>query len=154
MKQIIQVNQFSFSSYINIYIVILGWSPKIFDIINELIIANENQHNPSIVILAPKDRIEMQEIISQKIDENKNTKIICRNGDPMSIHDLNILSPNHARSIIILAPLNDNPDVSVIKTILAITNNPQRLKSKFHIVAEIKERNNIEVARIAGRIFD
>ncbi len=96
----------------------------------------------------------MQEIISQKIDENKNTKIICRNGDPMSVHDLNILSPNHARSIIILAPLNDNPDVSVIKTILAITNNPQRLKTKFHIVAEIKERNNIEVARIAGRIFD
>ncbi|CAF1346386.1 unnamed protein product [Adineta steineri] len=130
--------------------IILGWSSKIFDIINELIIANENQHNPSIVILASKDRIEMQEIISQKIDENKNTKIICRNGDPMSIHDLNILSPNNARSIIILAPFNDNPDVSVIKTILAITNNPQRTKQKFHIVAEIKERNNIEVARIAG----
>ncbi|CAF2118027.1 unnamed protein product [Rotaria magnacalcarata] len=130
--------------------IILGWSSKIFDIINELVLANENQHNPSIVILAPKDRIEMQEIISQKIDGNKNTKIICRNGDPMSIHDLNILSPNNARSIIILAPLNDNPDVSVIKTILAITNNPQRTKLKFHIVAEIKERNNIEVARIAG----
>lgn len=92
----------------------------------------------------------MQEIISQKINGNKNTKIICRNGDPMSIHDLNILSPDDARSIIILAPSNDNPDVSVIKTILAITNNPQRTKIKFHIVAEIKERSNIEVARIAG----
>jgi len=95
----------------------------------------------------------MQEIISQKIDGHKNTKIICRNGDPMSIHDLNILSPNNARSIIILAPLNDNPDVSVIKSILAITNNPQRTKLKFHIVAEIKQRNNLEVARIAGQRF-
>ena len=133
-------------------IVILGWSAKIFDIINELIIANENQHHPSIVILASKDRIEMQEIIAQKIDrKNHNTRIICRSGDPMSIDDLNILSPNHARSIIILAPSNDNPDVSVIKTILAITNNPRRSTSKFHIVAEIKERNNIEVARIAGK---
>ena len=131
--------------------VILGWSSKIFDIINELIIANESQHNPSIVILAPKDRLEMQEIITQKIHGRKNTKIICRNGDPMSIDDLNILSPNHARSIIILAPSNDNPDVSVIKTILAITNNPQRRKIRFHIVAEIQQRNNIEVARIAGR---
>ncbi|CAF1465616.1 unnamed protein product, partial [Rotaria sordida] len=28
--------------------IILGWSPKIFDIINELIITNENQRNPSI----------------------------------------------------------------------------------------------------------
>lgn len=131
--------------------VILGWSSKIFDIINELIIANESQHNPSIVILAPKDRLEMQEILTQKIPRRKNTKIICRNGDPMSIDDLNILSPNNARSIIILAPSNPNPDVSVIKTILAITNNPQRKKIRFHIVAEIQQRNNIEVARIAGR---
>ncbi|CAF1168663.1 unnamed protein product [Adineta ricciae] len=131
--------------------IILGWSAKIFDIINELIIANENQSNPSIVVLASKDRIEMQEIISQKIDrKHHNTRIICRNGDPMCIHDLNILSPNQARSIIVLAPTNDNPDVSVIKTILAITNNPQRTKSKFHIVAEIRQRSNIEVARIAG----
>lgn len=134
--------------------VILGWSSKIFDIINELVIANENQHHPSIVILAPKDRLEMQEIISQKINGRKNTKIICRNGDPMSIHDINILSPNHARSIIILAPGNDNPDVSVIKTILAITNNPRRTKIRFHIVAEIQQRNNIEVARIAGRAIE
>lgn len=93
----------------------------------------------------------MQEILSQKIIERKNTKIICRTGDPMSIDDLNILSPNSSRSIIILAPLNNNPDVSVIKTILAITNNPKRSKLKFHIVAEIKQRHNIEVARIAGR---
>lgn len=140
-----------FDVHLLIISVILGWSSKIFDIINELIIANESQHNPSIVILAPKDRLEMQEIITQKIHGRKNTKIICRNGDPMSIDDLNILSPNHARSIIILAPSNDNPDVSVIKTILAITNNPQRRKIRFHIVAEIQQRNNIEVARIAGR---
>lgn len=132
-------------------LVILGWSPKIFDIINELIVANENQRNPSIVVLAPNDRIDMQELIAQKLGKtSRNTRIICRSGDPMCIDDLNIVSPNHARSIIILAPSNENPDVGVIKTILAITNNPQRGASKFHIVAEIKERNNIEVARIAG----
>ncbi|CAF0910602.1 unnamed protein product [Didymodactylos carnosus] len=130
--------------------IILGWSPKIFDILHELILANENQRHPLVVILAQKDRIEMQEIIARKIENHKNTRIICRNGDPMSIHDLNIVSPNHARSIIILAPQNNNPDVSVIKTILAITNNPTRTKIKFHIVAEIKERKNLEVALIAG----
>jgi hypothetical protein len=66
----------------------LPLATPLFDIINELVIANENQHNPSIVILALNDRIEMQEIISQKIDGRKNTKIICRNSDPISIHDL------------------------------------------------------------------
>jgi hypothetical protein len=60
------------------------------------------------------------------------------------------LSPNQARSIIILAPEINNPDVRIIKTILAIRNNPRRNNINFHIVAEIKERINLEVAMIAG----
>jgi hypothetical protein len=49
-----------------------------------------------------------------------------------------------------LAPEINNPDVRIIKTILAIRNNPQRNNISFHIVAEIKERMNLEVAMIAG----
>ncbi len=67
------------------YLVILGWSPKIFDIISELIIANENQRNSSIVILTSKDRSEVQYMIKNKINNSKNTRIIYRNGDPMSV---------------------------------------------------------------------
>ncbi len=67
------------------YLVILGWSPKIFDIINELIIANENQRSPAIVILTSKERTELQYMIKNKINNSKNTRIICRNGDPMSV---------------------------------------------------------------------
>ena len=66
-------------------LVILGWSPKIFDIINQLIIANENQRNPSIVILASKDHSEIQYMIEDQINNSKNTRIIYRNGDPMSV---------------------------------------------------------------------
>jgi hypothetical protein len=66
-------------------LVILGWSPKIFDIIDELIIANENQRNPAIVILTSRDRSEIQYMIKDKINNSKNTRIICRNGDPMSV---------------------------------------------------------------------
>ncbi|CAF0968613.1 unnamed protein product [Didymodactylos carnosus] len=126
------------------------WSPSIFDIIKELIIANESQRNPSIVILADKEREEMQDIIKDKVINYKNTRIICRNGDPMLINHINKLSPNKARSIIMLAPQTINPDVRVIKSILAIRNNPQRTKVNFHIVAEISERSNLDVALIAG----
>ncbi|CAF1473728.1 unnamed protein product [Adineta steineri] len=131
--------------------IILGWSPKIFDIIHELIIANESQRNPSIVILTSKERIEIQYLIKNKIHDTKNTRIIYRNGDPMSINDLNKLSINQARSVIILASeTNHNSDIRIIKTILAIRNNPQRNNINFHIVAEIKERINLEAAMIAG----
>ncbi|CAF1330598.1 unnamed protein product, partial [Didymodactylos carnosus] len=64
--------------------------------------------------------------------------------------DINKLGPNQARSIIILAPQTHSPDVRVIKTILAIRNNPQRNTTRFHIVAEISDRINLDVALIAG----
>ncbi|CAF4141133.1 unnamed protein product, partial [Rotaria sordida] len=97
-----------------------------------------------------KDRSEIQYIIQNKINDSKNTRIIYRNGDPTSINNLKKLSLNQARSIIILAPEINNPDVRVIKTILAIRNSPRRNNINFHVVAEIKERINLEAAMIAG----
>ena len=57
---------------------ILGWSSKVFTIISELVIANENQKNPRIVILADKDKVEMEDEIREKLEKLGNTKIIWR----------------------------------------------------------------------------
>lgn len=129
---------------------ILGWSEKIFPIISELIIANSNQKNPVIVILAQKDKVEMEEEISNRISDIKNTRIICRNGSSVDLHDLEIVNPHEAKSIIILAPEDNEPDISVIKTILAITNNPHKIHNSYHIVAEISDIKNKEVAEMIG----
>ncbi|MBU3713880.1 MAG: hypothetical protein FGM46_02925 [Ferruginibacter sp.] len=130
---------------------ILGWSSKIFTIISELIIANENQKKPRIVILADKDKVEMEDEIRMKIPKLKNTKIICRNGTPNNLDDLNIANPQQAKSIIILAAEEENSDPLTIKTILAITNNPNRKKDPYHIVAEVKNEKNIEAAKMIGK---
>ncbi len=130
---------------------ILGWSTKIFSIISELIIANENQKRPRIVVMADKDKVEMEDEIKSQIKNTKNTKIICRSGSPLNLQDMDIASPNEARSIIILSPENDNPDTYVIKTMLAVTNNPNRKESDYHIVAEIKVESNMEAAKLVGR---
>jgi voltage-gated potassium channel Kch len=130
---------------------ILGWSPKVFTIITELVIANENQKKPRIVILADKDKVEMEDEIREKIGDLKNTQIICRSGNPSDIDDLEIVNPHASRSIIILAPENNDPDAQTIKTILAITNNPNRREQPYHIVAEIKQERFMEVAKIIGK---
>lgn len=129
---------------------ILGWSEKIFPILSELIIANSNQKNPVIVILAQKDKVEMEEEIAGKIPDSKNTRIICRNGSTVDLTDLEIVNPHDAKSIIILAPDNNEPDISVIKSILALTNNPHRSKDSYHIVAEISDNKNKDVAEMIG----
>lgn len=129
---------------------ILGWSSKVFSIIGELIIANENQKNPRIVILADRDKVEMEDDIRAKFPDTRNTRVICRSGDPLDMDDLAVVDPHAARSIIVLAPATDNPDIHVIKSVLAITNNPHRRESSYHIVAEIREPHNLEAAHLVG----
>ncbi len=130
---------------------ILGWSSKVFTIISELVIANENQKRPRIVILADKDKVEMEDEIRDKIGDMKNTRVICRRGSPNDLVDLAIVNPQATRSIIVLAPEEGNPDPLTIKTILAITNNPERREAPYHIVAEIKDEKNLEVAKMVGK---
>jgi voltage-gated potassium channel Kch len=130
---------------------ILGWSPKIFAIISELVIANENRKNACIVILADKDKVEMEDEIRAKVKHLLNTRVVCRTGSPIDLSDLEIVNPQAARSIIVLSPEDDDPDSQVIKIILAITNHPDRRPEPYHIVAEIRNPRHMEIARMVGR---
>jgi ion channel POLLUX/CASTOR len=130
--------------------VILGWTRQVFDIIGEIVLANENQKRAHIVVLADRDKVEMEEEIRQRIPDTKTTRIICRSGSPLELGDLATTSVHASRSVIILAPETDDPDTEVIKTLLAITNDPQRRPEPYRIVAEIREPRNVDVARLAS----
>lgn len=130
---------------------ILGWSEKIFSILTEIIEANSNQKNPSIVILANRDKEEMDDIIRQRIPNTKNTRIIVRSGSPLSPSAVDVVTPNEARAIIVLAGDDEQTDTHVIKSVLALTNGKNRKKDAYNIVAELKDPKNIEAAELVGR---
>ena len=130
--------------------VILGWSEQVFTILSELALANENQKNASIVILAEKDKIEMEDEIRDRVGKTGRTRIICRTGSPIEMSDLQIVSLNTAKAIVVLSPESDDPDSEVIKTILAIRHFPARRSEPFHIVAELRDPKNIEIAKVVG----
>ena len=130
---------------------ILGWSPQVFTILSELMIANENQKNARVVILADKDKVEMEDEIRQKIETKGSTRIICRSGNPIDLTDLEIGSPHTAKSIIILPPEGNDPDTAVIKAILALTNNSHRRADPYHIVTQIRDPKNMEVVKMVGQ---
>ena len=129
---------------------ILGWSEKVFSIISEIIEANENQKKSSIVILADRDKGEMEDDIRGKIEDFKNTKLIVRSGSPLESTNIVLVNPNEARSIIVLAGTEDNADTYVIKSVLALTNGKNRKESPYAIVAEIKDPKNMEAAELVG----
>jgi voltage-gated potassium channel Kch len=131
--------------------VILGWSPQIFTIISELVEANANQRQSCLVIMGDKDKVEMEDEIRDNVPNTRRTRVICRTGSPISLVDLDIVSLQTSRSIIILSPESDSPDADVIKTILAITNAANRRPEPYHIVAEIRDPRNMDVARMVGK---
>ncbi|PKM56564.1 MAG: potassium transporter TrkA [Firmicutes bacterium HGW-Firmicutes-3] len=126
--------------------IILGWSEQIFTIIEELIEANSNRKHACIVIMGNHDKSEMDDAIRERITDTKTTRIVTRQGNPIDIDDLEIVSLNTSRSIIIIP----EDDTRVIKTILAITNNPNKRSEPYNIVTVLRDPENVQVAQIAG----
>ena len=131
--------------------VILGWNPQIFNVISELVEANTNRkEGAAIVVMADQDKIEMEDAIRERVPDTKNTRIICRSGSPIDLTDIELVSPHAARSIILL-PEGDDPDSHVIKSVLALTNNPNRHEEPYHIVTQIRDPKNMDVIRMIGQ---
>ena len=134
----------------NNHTLILGWNTQIFTIVSELVLANESRKSGAvIVILADQDKIEMEDAINGRIPDTKNTRVICRSGNPIDLTDLEVSSPHTARSILILADGAD-PDTHIIKSVLAITNNPNRRAEPYHIVTQIRDPKNLDVVKMLG----
>ncbi len=136
----------------NGHTVILGWDEHILTIMSELAVANQNQprSRSCIAVLAQRDKVVMEDEIREIAAGLGHTRVVCRSGDPLNHHDLEIVSLNTARAVIVLAPDDDDPDASVIKTVLAIVNNPERRPQPYHIVAEIHDPANMEAAQLVG----
>lgn len=128
--------------------VILGWSESIFTIVRELTIANESRRKPVVVVLADRDKVEMEDDLRAKVGDFRGTRVVCRSGSPMDIDDLRLSSHLTARSVILLAPEDsEDPDSEVIKTLLALTHSGP---DGPRIVAEIRNPTNLEAARLVG----
>ena len=129
---------------------ILGWNSRIDSIIKELAIANQFRRRARIVVLAQRDKVEMDDHV-RELGELGGTKVICRTGDPKNATDLVLVSPDDARSMIVLTPEDSAyPDAEAIKVVLALIHNPQRGRNDYSIVAELRDSANLDLARMVG----
>ncbi|MFC2144932.1 potassium transporter TrkA [Actinomycetota bacterium] len=126
--------------------VILGWNEMIYTIVEDLIEANKNQRKASIVIMGELDKVDMEDAIRDRIPDSANTRIVARQGNPIDITDLKMVNLKDSSSVIII----EDADTKVIKTILAIVNNPEKREKPYHIIAMLNEHKSIEAGKIAG----
>ncbi len=107
--------------------VILGWSDQVFTVVSELVEANRSRRRPTVVILAEKDKVSMEDRLRHRLETTRNTRVVCRTGSPLDLTDLEMVNLNGARSIIVLAPEGataEDADAYVLKTLLAINRGP------------------------------
>ena len=124
---------------------ILGWNEqRIIEILRELIIANESEKDACVVILADEDKEEMDDILRLRLSDTKTTRIVTRSGNVTTLANLDMVSIEQCKSVIILASCSDTSapdekavsDAMVIQTILATTGKA-REHEDFAVVAEI-----------------
>ncbi|WP_169984700.1 CASTOR/POLLUX-related putative ion channel [Microbispora sp. H10836] len=127
--------------------VILGWSEQLYTIVSELVKAHASQHGSVIAILADKDKPAMEDAIRARVGDTGRTRLVCRTGRPTEPTDLDLLSLNTARTIVVLSPEKDDPDAHVIKTLLALA---KRAGDHPPVVAAVASSRNMAAARLAG----
>ena len=120
---------------------ILGWSSRVFPILQQLAIANENVADPLVVIFSDQDREYMDDEIQSRVGEMGNTRVVTRTGDPTNPRDLERANINAARSIIIL-DADETGDATVVATVLAVRAVTEN--RKISIVAEIDELDHAD----------
>lgn len=133
------------------HILVLGWTPQVFTVISELVLANASRPGSCVVVLADKSKVEMEDELRERLGATGRTRLVCRTGDPASIDDLDLCSIQATRTVIVLPPDGPNPDAHVVKTLLAITNSPRRRPEPYHVVAAIQDPRNMDVARLVGK---
>ena len=103
------------------------------------------------MILATGDKVEFEGAIRDRVGKTPKTRVIVRSGDPMTLADLQLVNPFGARSVIILAGDEaTNADLVTMKTAMAILNHPSASPDGHHIVAEIREPENLERAKLVS----
>ncbi len=136
---------------------ILGWNDGVLEIIREVILANENQKRGVVVVLSPLDKEVMEEAIHEGIHDFVTTQVICRSGDPIAFHDLDMVSVNTSKSVIVISEALDKnidrtiQDSRVINSVLAICGRQERRQEPYHIVAELQSGLNQSVVESIGR---
>ncbi len=124
---------------------ILGWNEqRIVEIIRELILANESEKDACVVILADRDKEDMDDALRLRLPDRKTTRIVTRSGHVTTEANLDMVSIESCKSILVLATCDDTDDAAakaasdaaVIQTILAVAP-VEPPDEDFCIVAEI-----------------
>ncbi|XP_022997293.1 probable ion channel SYM8 isoform X2 [Cucurbita maxima] len=132
------------------HILILGWSDKLGSLLKQLAIANKSVGGGVVVVLAERDKEEMEMDIAKLEFDFMGTSVICRSGSPLILADLKKVSVSKARAIIVLATDEnaDQSDARALRVVLSLTGVKEGLRG--HVVVEMSDLDNEPLVKLVG----
>ncbi|KAA8495165.1 putative ion channel POLLUX [Porphyridium purpureum] len=83
---------------------VLGWNPSVPRVLEQMrISAQTNREHRKIVILAPLQKKDMEQAVSEAFEKKGGLKVICRSGDPSNYEDLELVRVDKASRIMVLS---------------------------------------------------
>lgn len=139
------------------HFLVLGWSEKIYSVIDQLAEAYAALGHITVVVMAEGDKPAMEEKLHEGVQRPERVKIVVRSGSSVSLHDLEKVSFAHAKAIVVLIDERDvedpdRADARVMKTLMAIFNHEQARgrEASLRVTAEVMQSENQDLAVIAS----
>jgi len=129
--------------------IILGWSNKVFSLINQISKANEKEKKNVIVVLSEKEKSEMDLGIINNTKLYGNTEVITRTGELFRFDELKKVSIDEARILIILEEENEFTDNKKIRILMAIKKYFTKI---IPIIFELRDESTLGLIRNISQI--
>ncbi len=120
--------------------VVIGWSPRLMTVLDELLAENTDRRSVQVVVLADRDKQQMEDEFRSRHSGPNRDKVLFRTGDASRPGDLELVGVEEARAVIVLSEGSFVDAIAVKRALTAHTVEPD----DAHVVVEI---GNPRVAR-------
>ncbi|MFJ8510908.1 NAD-binding lipoprotein [Streptomyces avermitilis] len=100
--------------------VVLGWSDQVSTVVGELVAAQSSYRPRAVVVLAERDKTEMERALAAQIGLVGRTRLICRSGPASDPGVLALVSPQTASTVLVLPSGEPAADAEVLRVLLAL----------------------------------
>ncbi|MFF0000346.1 CASTOR/POLLUX-related putative ion channel [Streptomyces avermitilis] len=100
--------------------VVLGWSDQVSTVVGELVAAQSSYRPRAVVVLAERDKTEMERALAAHVGPAGRTRLICRSGPASDPGVLALVSPQTASTVLVLPSGEPTADAEVLRVLLAL----------------------------------
>jgi Trk K+ transport system NAD-binding subunit len=138
---------------LNDHILIIGWTERTVDLIEELVLAAESEGGTDIVVLDVHEKSWLEDQLKDRIPSKKALKgsnVVFRTGSGTNVRHLHNAAASTAKAVVILADLGnpDKADALMLQVVLCLKGLEHKLKG--HIVLEMQDRDNEALLHLVG----